>query len=325
MSRLTDFQRDRNLRWRRLEELIDLHDGGLLQGEGVDELYRLYRLSASDLSYLQSRTGNPALLDRLENLVARAHARIAPPPETGRLGGLCRFVAYGFPAAMRRERKAVLLALFVFFAGGAFGALLPRIHPESAATLLSAFPHLLEQTPAEDAAERSSEEYDQQPDAHFSLYLFAHNAMVAVTCFALGLTFGVGTLIILFYNGMILGCTAAGYAADGVFGFFLAWVGPHGALELPAIIVASSAGLILARAELAGWGPHASFARRDCLALVVGAAFLLLLAGLIEGGFSQRHGPRLQTVKIVFACVMFAGLLAWTLFLPLKNREEAQP
>ena len=49
---------------------------------------------------------------------------------------------------------------------------------------------------------------------------------------------------------MILGAVAAQYVMDGVSTFFFAWVGPHGALELPAIVFSGAAGIRAGRALL---------------------------------------------------------------------------
>jgi uncharacterized membrane protein SpoIIM required for sporulation len=46
----------------------------------------------------------------------------------------------------------------------------------------------------------------------------------------------------------VLGAVAGLYLLDGVQLFFLAWVGPHGALELPAIVFAGAAGLVAGHA-----------------------------------------------------------------------------
>ena len=42
-----------------------------------------------------------------------------------------------------------------------------------------------------------------------------HNTKVAILTLALGLTWGVGTLIMLFYNGVILGAVAVDYVMAG--------------------------------------------------------------------------------------------------------------
>ena len=42
-----------------------------------------------------------------------------------------------------------------------------------------------------------------------------HNTKVSILTLALGLTWGVGTLIMLFYNGVILGAVALDYVLAG--------------------------------------------------------------------------------------------------------------
>ena len=90
---------------------------------------------------------------------------------------------------------------------------------------------------------------------------------------------------------MILGAVAAMYMLDGVPLFFFAWVGPHGALELPSIVFGGAGGLIAGRALLMpGDLSRAASLRRVLPAvwrIMIGTALTLVLAGLIEGSFSQ--------------------------------------
>ena len=73
---------------------------------------------------------------------------------------------------------------------------------------------------------------------------------MAFLAFSLGALTIAGGILLLFYNGVILGAVATMYILDGVPLFFFAWVGPHGALELPAIIFGGAAGLVAGRALL---------------------------------------------------------------------------
>lgn len=309
--------------WRRLDELLrELDSGAPLDRGGADELYRLYRRAASDLAYMQTNTGNPALLDSLEDLVARAHARLAPKRAARPSAAVFRALRHDFPALVRRESRLLAFTVAVFIAGAAFAAVLSLATPTTAETFLSAFPHLLEQSPAEDAAQRMGDSIGFADYTAFSLDLFTHNLRVALLALALGLTFGVGTASVLFLNGAIIGSVAALYARDGVFSFFLSWVGPHGSLELPAIILAGMTGFMLARAQLAGGGSmwqKIAARRKDFLTAVAGIAFLLLLAALIEGGFSQTHRPGIVTLKIAVAAACFCGLIFWLFFLPVQD------
>ncbi len=52
---------------------------------------------------------------------------------------------------------------------------------------------------------------------------------------ALGMTFGFGTVVLLFYNGVVLGAVAFDYVHGGQSVFLLGWLLPHGVIEIPAI------------------------------------------------------------------------------------------
>ena len=67
------------------------------------------------------------------------------------------------------------------------------------------------------------------------------------------MTWGVGTILMLFYNGIMLGGVAVDYIRAGQTKFLLGWLMPHGVVEIPAILIAGQAGLLLALA-LIGWG-----------------------------------------------------------------------
>jgi uncharacterized membrane protein SpoIIM required for sporulation len=145
-----------------------------------------------------------------------------------------------------------------------------------------------------------------------------HNTQVAITTMAAGLTWGIGTVILLFYNGVILGAVVFDYIRAGQGTFVAGWLLPHGSVEIPSILLAGQAGLLLASA-LIGWGnrkPRSARLREvspDLLTLIGGAATLLVWAGLVEAFLSQYHQPVVPySLKIAFGV---AELVALTLFL----------
>jgi uncharacterized membrane protein SpoIIM required for sporulation len=147
----------------------------------------------------------------------------------------------------------------------------------------------------------------------FSAFLFTHNIQVTFIVFALGITGGVGTVALLFQNGVPLGALAAQYHQAGLDTFFWAWILPHGIPELTVVWIAGGAGLVIARGLLL---PGRRL-RRDALvaeaktaaALVVGSMPLLVFAGLIEGTISQMHEPRVPYgAKLMFAAVAGTGV-----------------
>src|SRR5690349_15437621 len=108
--------------WARLNELVDKAQRSRLDSLSDDELHELgalYRRAAADLARAQTRyagtTAGRELVRSLNDLVLRAHTQVysAPPPQP--LRGL-HFLLYGFPAAFRRQWRAIAVSAFLTFA-----------------------------------------------------------------------------------------------------------------------------------------------------------------------------------------------------------------
>ena len=131
--------------------------------------------------------------------------------------------------------------------------------------------------------------------------------------FASGITAGIGTLYMLFFNGMMIGVIGTACATYGMSVALWSFVSPHGVLELPAIFIAGGAGLRLAQALLF----PGALSRRDSLAvggteavrLLVGVIPMLIVAGTIEAFFSPSSTP--APLKFAAAAVIFTLLLAY--------------
>ncbi len=148
--------------------------------------------------------------------------------------------------------------------GCLFGGLALALDPDAKAVIMP-FEHL-QGSPSERVAreEQSGNDRLAGERGRFSAFLMTHNTQVAVFALALGATWGVGTILLLFYNGVILGAVAVDYILAGQTQFLAGWLLPHGSFEIPAILIAGQGGLILGRAII-GWGtprlPENPFAR----------------------------------------------------------------
>jgi len=331
-----DFLMSRRPRWQRLVTLLDRVDKeGLasLRADDADALFSLYRLTSSDLNIVQTRTGNPGLVDYLEGLVARAHAQLMVPRRARFFRSWWMILRNYFPAALRSEWKVLCLSVLTLVAGTIFGFAATWAQPANGGLFLE--PEHLQESPRDRVARLEQEERQgtrsiSSADVHavFSTFLFTHNIRISVLAFALGLTFGVGTMIVVFFNGAMLGSLAALYALDGEMKFFIAWVGPHGVIELPCVMIAGAAGFMLGLRQLrrsegpALWQIRAI--RPKLVDLLVGTATLLVVAGCIEGGFSQINEPTISyTFKIAVAVILFGALLAYLFIMPAKPRPAS--
>ena len=281
----------------------------------IQRLHYLYERCSAGLARLDTFSTGAALRGLLESLVSRAYSEIHETREPAKIRWKPLLTA--FPRAFRRHLGAFSLSLGITLLGCAFGWFAIRMDPHSKAVLMP-FQGLLN-SPAERVHEEETAKTDRLSGAKasFSAELMTHNIQVTVFTLALGMTWGVGTVVLLFYNGVILGAVAADYVAAGFGTFLSGWLLPHGSIEIPAILLGGQGGFILAGA-LIGWGERTARSARlravapDLFAIVGGAAAMLVWAGLVEAFISQYHQPVLPYgLKIAFGACELAALTAF--------------
>ena len=184
------------------------------------------------------------------------------------------------------------------------------------------FSHL-DGDPSDRVAMEESEALDEDSrpmHSTFAATLMANNIRVSIMAMAFGIAWGLGTVVLLFYNGVILGAVVLDYVRAGESVFLAGWLLPHGSIEIPAILVAGQAGLILGSAVI-GRGTAQTLRERmresgpDIVTLIFGVALFLVWAGLIESFFSQYHAPVFPYwLKISFGLVELALLFAYLNF-----------
>ena len=311
--------------WDELKALLDRLDAEpehRLALVEIERLHYLYERCSAGLARLDTFSTDPALRGLLESLVSRAYSEIHETRERRKIRWKALWTA--FPRAFRRHKGAFALSLGITLLGCAFGWFAIRMDPRSKAVLMP-FPGLLN-SPAERVHEEETVKTDRLSGnkASFSAQLMTHNIQVTVFTLALGMTWGVGTLILLFYNGVILGAVAADYIAAGFGTFLTGWLLPHGSIEIPAILLGGQGGFILAGA-LIGWGGRTSRSDRlravapDLAAIIAGAAVMLVWAGMVEAFISQYHKPVIPySLKIALGACQLAALSA---FLGWAGRE----
>lgn len=285
--------------WSALESLLnrlETEPEHKMSLSGVKQFHYLYQRASSDLSKIKTFSAEPNTRRYLESLVGRAYAEIHGAREKSHRLAPLKWFLKTFPQTFRRHVRAFYLALTAMLVGSLLGGFILAVAPESKYILLP-FPHLMGD-PSERVAQEERAQNDRLDNARtpFSAYLMTHNTRVSIFTLALGVTWGIGAAIMLFYNGIILGAVAWDYIMAGETQFLLGWLLPHGAIEIPAILLAGQAGLVLGGAII-GWGQTVSLKMRlrkivpDLVTLIMGVALMLVWAGIIEAFLSQYHEP----------------------------------
>jgi uncharacterized membrane protein SpoIIM required for sporulation len=304
--------------WSELETVLDRLENDPASRPTFEELQRfhyLYQRSMAGLARLSTFASAPDVHRYLESLVARAYGEEHETRQTRARFVPWRWFFETFPQTFRRRVQAFWLSLAITIAGCAFGCLALAIDRDAKQVIMPS--DSLGGSPRDRVAKEESAQKDrlQGNKGRFSAELMTHNTQVAMTTMALGMTWGIGTVAALFYNGVILGAVSWDYAAAGQTRFLVGWLLPHGSVEIPAILLAGQAGFLLAGA-LIGWGQRTTRRQRlreisgDLITLIFGAACLLVWAGIVEAFLSQYHQPVIPyDLKIGFGLVQLTLLI----------------
>jgi uncharacterized membrane protein SpoIIM required for sporulation len=323
---LAEFVDLKRPKWDSLERLLDQAETkglGHLSLEDARSLSRLYRSASSDLLWVRSRAGSADVSGYLNALVGRAYA-LTYPGKRPRIADVWRFLSRDFPDMFRREIRMMLASVLLFWAGFGFGWIGMVFDPDAAPYLVPGQHQKMDPTERAEQEAKASGASGQDQTA-FASFLWTHNIEVSILCFAAGITAGVGTAILLFSNGVLLGALAWVYARKGLLTWFWAWILPHGIPEITAICLSGAAGFVLARGLVAPKGTSRRRAlRREAITAVqlfLGCLALFVLAGSIEGTISQIHPPKLSyAFKLTFADV--TGAAVWAYLLSAYFRPE---
>jgi uncharacterized membrane protein SpoIIM required for sporulation len=297
--------------------------------EEIRRFHYLYQRASADLGKIMTFSSQTGIKNYLESLVAKAYCEIHETRIHSKTFSPRRFIFKTFPRAFRFHIKAFYLSIAITLAGCIFGGLAIMLDPDAKAVIVS-FEHLTgDPSKRVDKEENNNIDVMESRKLIFSSQLMTNNINVAILSMALGMTFGVGTIIILFYNGVILGAVAIDYMLAGESVFLLGWLLPHGVIEIPAILLGGQAGFILAE-SIIGRGSSITMRKRlanvsrDVVTIISGAAVMLVWAGIIESFFSQYHEPIIPySVKIGFG-VLELILLTWLLFRSGIDKKEKQ-
>lgn len=281
--------------WRRLEDLLDALEAHRRPEPAVpvQRLPRLVRQVSGHYATARARGYSPGLVARLHDLVRRGYRQLHKPrPNWPRT--FLRFAVAGFPRALRARLGLFSVACALFFGPMLAMGLACAADPTLIYSLLDGaqvaeYEAMYDPSNTRLGRAPSREAYDDV--MMFGFYVL-NNVGIALRTFAWGLAAGVGSLFILAMNGLVTGGIAGHLTQLGFGTPFWSFVSGHSGLELTAIAVAGTAGLLLSQAILAPGRRARGAALRanaaESVPLVMGAVLLLVLAAVVEAFWSAN-------------------------------------
>jgi uncharacterized membrane protein SpoIIM required for sporulation/uncharacterized RDD family membrane protein YckC len=288
----------------------------VLGEEGVRDFVSEYRALSADLARLRTASAGRALDEMfyLGRLVAGAHNLLYRDRGMS-LRGAIRFLFTDVPREVRRSAAPIALAALLLFGPALIAGVSVARTPALAGKLLPA--GMLQR--AEDGVRRArtGEGYIDDPQLLrpvMASSIVTNNVQVTFAVFAGGVTAGLMSVLMLVLNGISLGSVVGLYASKGIARLLLAFVAPHGVLELFAICVAGGGGFLLAAGMLLP-GPRTRGRAlvensRRAIRLIAASTFLLIIAGTLEGFVSPIEWWPLEG-KLAVSGVTLVFLVAY--------------
>jgi len=307
--------------WKLLEDLnITLYKRKkAITGNNINDFNRLYKKAAQNLSYSQTFFPNEEVTQYLNELVSRSHNLLYKDQMTS-FKQIRYFFSTKFIGLLLEQWKFVIVAMLLFIIG-AFGSFISVMNDPL---------HLYSILPAEISGAVNPEQLGSSDGAVdsplMSASIMTNNIQVAILAFAGGITFGLLTIYLLIYNGMIIGALAALFwHYDKTYDFW-AYIVPHGMIELTAIFIAGGAGLLMGYKLVVpgnfSRGYQLKLQAKRSVQLLLGTIPLFVIAGLIEG-FITPAAISLEA-KYIVAFLTIIGLLLYIVIgkqLLLKSRS----
>lgn len=299
--------------WQQVEAILNSSGG---EAKINDDFPRLYRALCQQLAVAKARRYSSNLLSRLNRLVVGAH-HILYRHNRGLRRQWLWFLVRGFPTAIRENRAYVYWSAILF--------LLPLLamgwgcykNSELIYSLMDPVNVRHLDSMYDPASEVLGRERNSETDlAMFGFYIY-NNIGIGFRTFASGITFGLGSIFFLIYNGLTIGGSAGYLTQLGYIDTFYGFVAGHSAFELTAIVFCGAAGLKLGF-SLLDPGPlrridAVRLAGREAILIVYGAAVMLVMAAFIEAFWSSSQSLPLS-LKYGFGTLMAVLLSFYILY-----------
>lgn len=281
-----------------------------------DKLNELFIQVTDDLSYARTFYPNRSVRVFLNSMAQRVFHNIYKgkrfPVERLKL-----FWTEDLPKTMWETRRALLLAFSVFALAFGIGVLSSIINPDFAAVILGE--DYVAMTVENIENKDPMAVYKQSGPLGMTVGIAANNLFVAFRTAILGVLASIGTILILLYNGIMVGAFQYFFIERGVFweSFLTIWI--HGTLEISAIIIAGAAGLV-AGSGLLFPGTYRrvqafQISMRKGLVIFLGIVPVLILAAVFEG-FLTRYTETPDVVRALFIATSLFFVLGYFVWLP---------
>lgn len=260
-----------------------------------------------DLAYAKTFYPESGVTTYLNGLAARLHQSIYKNKKE-KSNRFITFWKYELPLLFKRYERQLLYSFIFFVVFCLLGALSAKYDDSFIRLILG--DGYVDMTNENIAKGDPFGVYKDHDPFLMFIAIAGNNIFVALRAFVFGIFLAVGTIIALFYNGVMLGSFEYYFFSKGLGwqSVLVIWI--HGVIEISSIIIAGAAGLILGNGIMfpKTFSRMESFKRaaKDGLKMAIGLVPLFIVAAFFES-FVTRHTemPRWCSISILTASLIF--------------------
>lgn len=283
-----------------------------------DDLASYYIHLTNDLAYAQTYYPESKTLLYLNSLASEAHQKIYITKRESK-NKIVSFWKYEFPLFFRSYQKTLLYTFLFFISAVCIGAI-STINDDSFIRLILGDGYVNMTIENIEKGEPMAV-YKSGSNIGSFLGITINNIRVGIVAFAFGALFSVGTIYILFSNGIMLGAFIAFFYNYGILEkTSTIWL--HGTIEISVIVIAGCAGLVMGNSFLfpKTYSRRVAFTKgaKDGLKIVVSTIPFFIIAGFIEG-FITRYGEQMPKILSfgIIGCSLFLIVFYYIIY-PIK-------
>ncbi|WP_340066726.1 stage II sporulation protein M [Ascidiimonas aurantiaca] len=282
------------------------------------KLADLYIEVTDHLSYARTFYPNSKTTAYLNSLASLAHQNIYKTKKENK-NRIISFWKEEFPKEFYHYRKALLFSFLVFMTFTIIGAYSAATDGDFVRAFLG--DNYVNMTLENIEQGDPMAVYKQQSEINMFLGITINNIKVALTAFALGIFTGIGTVVLLMQNGLMLGSFQYFFYDQGLLWESVRTIWIHGTIEISVIIIAGCAGIVLGNGILfpGTYTRLESFKRgvKAGLKILVSTIPFFMVAGFLEG-FVTRHTEMPDWLAITIIGLSLFVIIYYYVIYPFK-------
>ncbi len=295
------FLKKNSQKWRKFEQVVTESN------TNPDELAELFVQITDDLAYSRSQYPESKTTTYLNHLASNVYQRIYKNKKESK-NRIQNFYQTELPLLFRTVHKELLYSFLIFALAVLIGVVSARYDENFVRLILG--DNYVNMTIKNIKDGDPMAVYKGMGEFMMFVMITFNNVFVSFKVFAFGLLFSVGTVYILFMNGIMLGSFQYFFFKYGLLLESASTIWIHGTLEISAIVIAGAAGLKMGNSILfpQTYSRLASFVdgAYKGMKIIFGLVPVFIVAGFLESFVTRYTGmPIILKLLIIVASLGF--------------------